>query len=382
MKGHIAATLSLAAAMAALPIVAVSQSDHSREELSDRSADALLAGREMPEVFGGLWLDEMTVVAAFTDDATANQIDRVIKALPGWAKYRIEEVDYSEARLSQVKEDVSAAARGGELDGVIAINPDVVINAVEIGVRPERIAEMEGRLRESYGDRARLVIYATEPDRGAACTRYDCWDPPFKGGLSIDGCTSTGVVFRHNGGSSYSFRLLTAGHCTQTGAGWTHDGHDIGATTSTRYHNDSECDCQIIELPADWEGHRYLKNDNQGANFLYRKQRSAMLKDTPICQSGKMAPNRRCGEVTDVDYDSYREDDGLWLRRMAIANFDVEHGDSGGPVTSNSGDTAWGLISGIQDDGDAVFSPIEGTEIEWTDPGWKLCVSEDSVTEC
>jgi hypothetical protein len=235
---------------------------------------------------------------------------------------------------------------------------------------------MEGRLRELYGGRARLLIYATEPDRGAACTRYDCWDPPFKGGLSIDGCTSTGVVFN----STPSFRLLTAGHCTQSGSGWTHDGHNIGATTSTRYQNNTECDCQVIALPDDWEGHRYLKNDNQGANFLYRKQRANMTLGTPICQSGKMAPNRRCGELTDKDYDSYRADDGLWLRKMAIADFGVIPGDSGGPVTSNSGDTVWGLISGIRPNGDGVFSPIEGTEIEWD--YWKMCVSEDSVSAC
>lgn len=105
-----------------------------------------------------------------------------------------------------------------------------------------------------------------------------------------------------------------------------------------------------------------------------------MVVGTEICQSGKMAANRRCGELVDADYDSYRADDDVWLIQMAIADFGVQHGDSGGPVTSDSGDTAWGLISGIRANGDAVFSPIQGTEIEWDE--WKLCVSEDSVGAC
>jgi hypothetical protein len=374
MKGRFALVLALGTAMM-VPTATVSQSEHSQEELSDRVIDALSAGRAMPAVFGGLWLDDMVVVVAFTPESSSSDIRKVTDELPGWATYRVEEVAHSEADLTDVYEDVTDDMVAREIGFVVGVGVDLRDNLVEISVLPDSVEDTEERLREDYG-RVELRLKPSEPDQGTACTRYDCWDPPFKGGLSIDGCTSTGVVFN----STPSFRLLTAGHCTQSGAGWTHDGHNIGATTSTRYQNNSECDCQVIALPDDWEGHRYLKNDNQGANFLYRKQRSAMVIGTDICQSGKMAPNRRCGELTQVNYSSYRPDDDLTLKKIAVADFAVEHGDSGGPVTSDSGDTAWGLISGIQGDGDAVFSPIEGTEIEWD--YWKLCVSEDSVSEC
>lgn len=380
MTRRLGAMLALAAAMMmALPTVGVSQSDHSQEELSEEVVDALVAGRTMPTVFGGLWLEGMTVVAAFTEEASGNDKRTVTDEIPSWATYRTEEVTYSEAELREVREDVSTDARSGGLEGVVGIGVDIRRNAVEISVLPELIDDMDGQLRETYG-RVRLELVASEPDQGAACTRYDCWNSPLKGGISIDGCTSTGVMFKDNGGGSVSFRLLTAGHCTQSGSAWTHDGHSIGATTSTRYFDGSECDCQAVALSTGWDGHKYLKNNNNVVSFHYRKQRSAMMVGTKICQSGKMAANRRCGELVDEVYDSWRGDDNLWLRKMAVADFDVEHGDSGGPVSSDSGKTAWGLISGIQGDGDAVFSPIEGTEIEWDE--WKLCVSEDSVGAC
>lgn len=335
----------------------------------------------MPAKFGGLWFEGMTVFVAFTAQADEGDIRKVTDRVPGWAELRVVQVDWPEAQLVDVYEEITRDMVAQEVPYVIGVGVSPKDNYVEVAVLPEQYEREQDAVREAYG-RVALEIVASERDQGSACTRYDCWDPPFKGGLSIDGCTSTGVVFKDNGGGSYGFRLLTAGHCTQTGAGWTHDGHNIGETTSTRYHNNSECDCQIIQLPADWEGHRYLKNNNQGVNFLYRKQRSQMNQGTTICQSGKMDPDRRCGQVDLVSYSSDRGG-GIVLKKMATADFEVIDGDSGGPVASNSGDTGWGLVSGTRSfNGDGIFSPIEGTEIEWTDPAWKLCVSEDSVSEC
>lgn len=237
------------------------QSGHSQEELSGALVSTLEVGRAMPEAFGGLWLDDMTVVVAFTPEASSDDIQAVTSRLPQWATYRTDEVAHSEAELRDVKKDVSADARAGELEGVVGVGTDVRGNAVEIAVLPGRIDELTGRLREEYG-RVRLEIVASEADHGAACTRNDCWNAPLKGGISIDGCTSTGVMFKDNGGGSVPFRLLTAGHCTQSGAGWTHDGHNIGATTSTRYFDGSECDCQAI-APASWLGRPQVPQEQQ-----------------------------------------------------------------------------------------------------------------------
>lgn len=370
--------LAFLIAMALPPGLVIAQAHHTQEELSDEVVGALEAGRAMPGEFGGLWLDDMTVVVAFTEDATSNDIERVTDKIPEWASFRLVLVTYSEAQLVDTYDDVTADMVKHEIRYVVGVGVALPDNLVEISVLPNRLGEEE-LLRESYGQ-VRLRFVASEPDEGAACTRYDCWNASLKAGISVDGCTTGGIVFADNGGGSFTFRLLTAGHCSMTGSAWTHDGHSIGTTTSTRYLNNSECDCQFISIPAGWDGHKYLQNNNDIENFMYRKQRANMLVGTEVCQSGKMAANRRCGTLSQVNYSSYRPADDLTLKKQAVATYAIDHGDSGGPVTSESGEVAWGINSGIQGDGDAIFSPIQATEFEWNDV--KLCVSEDSVTEC
>lgn len=321
----------------------------------------------------------MTAVVAVTAGASAIDIERITNKIPGWAKVRVDEVTYTEAQLLDVYEDVTAAMVAHDTRHVVGVGVALRENLVEISVLPDRSGHEEEQLREAYG-RVRLRFVSTEPDQGAACTRNDCWNSPLKAGISVDGCTTGGIVFADNGGGSFTFRLLTAGHCSMTGSAWTHDGHSIGTTTSTRYLNNSECDCQFISIPSGWDGHKYLQNNNDIENFMYRKQRANMVIGTEVCQSGKMTANRRCGTLIQVNYSSYRPADNLTLKKQAVATYAIQHGDSGGPVTSESGEVAWGINSGIQADGDAIFSPIQATEFEWDDV--KLCVSEDSVAAC
>lgn len=102
MKRRFALVLALIAAMVALPTVAVSQSEHSQEELDDAVDDAVLTGREMPAKFGGLWFDGMTVFVAFTAQADGGDIRKVTDLVPGWAELRVVQVDWSEAQLVDV----------------------------------------------------------------------------------------------------------------------------------------------------------------------------------------------------------------------------------------------------------------------------------------
>lgn len=73
---------------------------------------------------------------------------------------------------------------------VIGVGVSPKDNHVEVAVLPEQYEREQDAVREAYG-RVALEIVASERDQGSACTRYDCWDPPFKGGLSIRPCVET-----------------------------------------------------------------------------------------------------------------------------------------------------------------------------------------------
>jgi hypothetical protein len=174
-----AAVLSLSGAAAP---VAVAQSDPS--DPSEAIQEAWDKARTMPDAFGGLWLDGGTVVFAFTEAATDEQVADVLALVPSEVGLAMVRVDHSEAALRATKDAITDAASAGELPFVTGVGVALRTNAVDVNVLPQYLLSCQAGLLERFGQ-VRLMFTENAGDVGATT-------PPASAPLPV-GCLASGA---------------------------------------------------------------------------------------------------------------------------------------------------------------------------------------------
>lgn len=157
-----AAVFSLSAGPAA-----VAQSDPS--DPSEAIQEAWDLARTMPDAFGGLWLDGGTVVFAFTEAATDEQVADVLSLVPSDVSLGTVRVDHSEAALRATQDAITDAASAGELPFVTGVGVALRTNAVDVNVLPRYLLTCQAGLLERFGQ-VRLMFTENAGDVGAQAT--------------------------------------------------------------------------------------------------------------------------------------------------------------------------------------------------------------------
>jgi hypothetical protein len=126
-----------------------------------------------PDVFGGLYLDGGLTVVQFTDDLARH--DAALQALGIAAgRYRLEQVDNTEAELLELQREISDELASGGIAGAQFVSSSVatIDNVVEVTVKSND-PDLERQLRARYGDAevldlvvAPLVEDWEQPDAG------------------------------------------------------------------------------------------------------------------------------------------------------------------------------------------------------------------------
>lgn len=335
------------------------------------------AGESRPAIFGGIHIDQAAggqVVVSVTVDATTEDRKAFRDAAPQDVATTIRVVAHPLARLeavqNELREDLLVRRPGYE--SITGVGYSIRRNLVEISVAPESLERMRLDLEERFGPDV-LAVEPLAPDTSAACNnRRDCFDAPWRGGINIDNpnrgigpCTSAFVAWT----VGPHYRLITAGHCgsmdlpNRTGWDWYHDDdsypyddHLIGRVVQNAYANGSDCDCEATAIPASWAGHKVLGPGADTMNVLSARARSSTYEGERVCQGG-VRSGWRCGEITNVNYDSPRAN-GITLVRQMVATYENVVGDSGAPVMSDGTQVMIGIHSGFRDNGRAVFTHV------------------------
>ncbi len=379
-------------------------------DAAEHISGAMRFARNSPAKFGGVWVDQDrggVVVLALTPAAGDAYVDEILERIPEWIGVDSVEVDDAEADLITTWEGVQAAMTEGSFDRQLTgASVDLQQNQVLIGIDPESFEALKDDVGETFAGEVDVEVMA-KPFDTPTCTRFDCSTSPWKAGINIDRpdggsdpdgpCTLGFNVYRSEGGGNWSYRVLTAGYCgydgsqSQQNKTWWHDdgvnpdndNTEVGTWVNDSYFNGSDCDCQVLEIPANKAGHRLLKSNNDIIDVVDVKERSDLEEGHLVCLSSRNYGNRKCGEITDLFYASSWEGRS-WESQMRIDYDDSgvpTGGDSGGPVMMKFSDWAVGLNVAVTSAGLGIISMMDEGFLEEF-PAYELCTTSDNHSGC
>jgi hypothetical protein len=242
---------------------------------------------------------------------------------------------------------------------VVEVGTDVAANTVRLGVQG-LTSDMHDRLVARYGPGV-TVLDETAPTPDACISRSNCANP-LKGGLRITNATygggcSIGFIARDGpGGNAFA---VTAGHC-RTGT-FTHNGVSIGSVTSTSWYNYSLADAEIIDIPDSQKSNYILIELNNWVHNTGTMGAASDYVGEMVCEDSYYF-GYNCGTISDNNlttyWSQYPGGPIAWFTHQRRANFWVNSGDSGGPVTIGNY-LAEGIYAAGWAQNDSIFGQIQ-----------------------
>lgn len=277
--------------------------------------------------------------------------------------YDVREVDYSLARLREVKYEVIADIERIRDAGVlvVSVGPDIERNRVAVGV--EGLDRAARDFLDRYG--AEVAVFEGVTAQADACTVTDCSSA--KAGLRIvapNGNTCTEGPYVRRGSVN---RIITAGHCFGLNGGsgetWEHHGEPVaessGNTWSLHDHNPGDpSDLALTDAgiflatasgyqPSEYNKAVFYDADDdvlRQGHFISWSYGVAQPVNGQVCRTGwKSFGNpafRPCGRIVQTDHWQWScKGPGTTPPCAAIdhewkVDFDTIAGDSGGPYYS------------------------------------------------
>lgn len=323
------------------------------------------AAAKMP-AFAGHWIDQRAggvIVVAFAGDSQERQ--RELQPLvPSGAELEVRNVTYTAAELEAIRQRIWDDIREDGLAAGIPVghlSTDQPTNRVVVGV-VDLTPVATAQLRAAYGEAVR-----TEPSNLAltVCqSRYNCYGPPLRAGVSGDYGCSIAFLVRHPGSGNKGW--LTAGHCASVGQVWYHAGEyhhgdqawRIGDIMANCWPNCLWSDAARADICCTALVSRlvYRSNDENGRNVTNAQGYNGDNVGDQVCLNAQKTEGWRCGTITDDDeYICFPAYPGgpcaYWFLEQRIASYAAQSGDSGGAVHSpqlNPSQTviAYGVQSG------------------------------------
>lgn len=304
------------------------------------------------DTWGGMWLpydatqrvgaSVVTVNVGVTDSEESTGA-ALADLVPVDAELRVVKVDRSQAALDDLSSRISKDQDFFTSLGVKYYSATQVLSENLVEIRLSQVNEqIAAAANDRYGDGAVRVIVGS-PVQPDACTRLNC-GPPWRGGIKIypSGpayCTS-GLVVRTNYQGIWSYAIWTAGHCaSQTWREGSATGTVIGTTAVRYFSNQGAVDVQVIPISASNAINQYLSgtsscNPCQLFWVFYSQGQNADEPGDPVCNNGAVSGSK-CGQLVDTNYTFVWEEKNITLVRMRRATYSRKSGDSGGPVVNN-----------------------------------------------
>jgi streptogrisin C len=375
VKGKNAAVRALAAHLK-------TNNDKARARLNQELAASRL-GAELQQMVGsaaaGHYVDShgRAVVNVTTD--TAAQTVRAAGAEP-----RV--VEYSLVELERTKQALDRLAQESGAGQVRSWGIDVIRDRVHVitGADTDDPQTTDFLIAARSNDAVRVSTTSAQ-----MITTAD-----LLGGQSLDSSGTTCSLGFNAEDVSGNPVLLTAGHCAQDYATFTHGGVEVGTVTSYTYPGSGDYAEAPITNTDYWSARGTVTGDQpsddsskksgHGAKKAVGPGIQAVAGDTAmavgasICKSGR-ATGWTCGKIESIDNTvNYNNQDGSTSIVSGLIQTTAcsEDGDSGG--ANLSGDQAQGLTSGAagyDDDGNPLTPPVCGAKVHKPDISWVQPIS-------
>jgi len=190
--------------------------------------------------------------------------------------------------------------------------------------------------------------------------------------VGIGGYCTSGFAVRRNGDE----KVLTAGHCFQGDTSSALHSGSAGLfgylTSESWYFHNSMADARLVST-ADSTTYNWIYTTSNQAQPVSGDHVAAQTAvGTFVCLYAYVLQPGNCGTVSLREVSSSRSDCGCTLRLQFYATYAREGGNSGGPISSQTGATAVGIHSGATSDGTAIFSHIQYVQDQSL---WQLMLS-------
>ncbi len=183
-----------------------------------------------------------------------------------------------------------------------------------------------------------------------------------RGGDTITTSSSGRCSVGFNAIKGHTRYIITAGHCTTLGGTWSGpDGRVIGPVAATSFPGH---DFGLVEVASRyWEQTHEVDTAN---GYLPVTGDAPTAVGEEVCLSGS-STGYHCGQVKAIDVTVNFQDEGAVhggiVHGLTETSVCAEHGDSGGPFMSESGNQAQGMLSGGTGGcllgGSSYFQPIQ-----------------------
>jgi hypothetical protein len=302
--------------------------------------------------FGGLWIDQHAggvINVAFTTGGS-EYADAIATLLPKTAVYRLVEVEYSQAYLEQLANEIWGDRDELESLGISIghLYADISTGRVAVGVR-DATADDEDLLQSRYG--SAVTSEPSDPTPSACTGRNSCYGPPLRAGIAGDnGCS---MAFQVHKGTS-GVNILTAGHCV--GAlfeDWDHASNSnwpIGEVKQSGWPQSNYSDVARLNLVSSDLESDWVYRTSTGAHSHVHDQvpGEEEVEGMTVCLSGRKGGDGfRCGTLTHIGTMNYGG--GIVFYEMRFGDYAIKNGDSGGAIHSayrSIGVSAQGVQSG------------------------------------